>query len=428
MITTLKTRLLPYLFILLLGTFASCEKDDVNSGLIELLSFGPTGAMHGDTLHIIGNNLDKVTAIELTGAVVEKAGFVEQTAEKILLVLPPAVEQGYITLKTPTGDIISKTRLNLEVPVTITSIPASARPGDNITIKGEYMNWVTQVWFEKDKMVDSFVSKSLNELVIKIPMDAQSGTIKLVTGGTEPLEIESETSINVKLPAITSLNPNPVEREKNLTINGTDLDLVKGVMFKGKAIADTVFISRSATQLVIKVPKEADRGKIELIAFSGLKVESADELKLVGDLPALDDFAHAIYTDGLQNGFQDWSWATRDFNSTGKVRQGTNSIKVIYGGGGYEGLTFHNDNGPATGNFSKLEFSAFGDAGTGGKKINIIINGNWGAQYQVTLVEGEWRTFSFNLADIGNPNPLKEVIIQSAGWTGNIYVDHVGLR
>ena len=428
MITTLKTRLLPFFFILLLGTLASCEKDDNNSGITELLSFGPTGAMHGDTLRIIGNNLNDVTAVEFTGAVVEKSGFVEQTSERILIILPPSVEQGFITLKTPAGDIVSKTRLNLEVPVTITSIPASARPGDNITIKGEYMNWVTQVWFEKDKMVDSFVSKSLNELVVKIPMDAQSGKITLIGSGTEPMEVESETTLNVMLPAITSLNPNPVEREKNLTINGTDLDLVKGVMFKGKPTADTTFESRSATQLVIKVPKEADRGKIELVAFSGVKIESAEDLKLVGDLPALDDFPLAIYTDGLENGFQDWSWAVRDFNSTGKVRQGTKSIKVIYGGGGYEGLTFHNDNGPATGNYSKLEFSVFGDEGSAGKKLNLIINGNWGAQYQFSLVEGEWRTFSFNLADIGNPSQLKEIVIQSAGWTGIVYVDHVGLR
>ena len=44
------------------------------------------------------------------------------------------------------------------------------------------------------------------------------------------------------------------------------------------------------------------------------------------------DFPFAIYTDALQNGFQDWSWAAiHDFNSTANVRQGTKSIKATYG-------------------------------------------------------------------------------------------------
>ena len=157
-------------------------------------------------------------------------------------------------------------------------------------------------------------------------------------------------------------------------------------------------------------------------------MESAVEMTLTGDLPPLADFPHAIYTDALQNGFQDWSWATRDINNAENVRQGSKSIKATYGGDGYEGISFHNDGGPATGAYTKLEFSIFAPAALDGKKMNLVINGDWGNQYQFTLTGGEWRTFTFNLADIGAPDPLKEVIIQSGGWTGVIYLDHVGLR
>ena len=425
-------RILPLIFSLLSVTiFIACDKDDeVSSANVELLSFGPTGAMHGDTLWFIGNNLNLVTSIELTGATVAQPEFIRQTAEEITIIVPTATQRGFVKLKTAQGELTSKTMLDLEVIVKINSMPSSARPGENITLTGEYLNWITSVVFEKGKAVDSidFVSKSVNELVLTVPVDAQSGNLIIFTGGTEPDEFVSDNSLQVVLPTFTAMNPNPVEREANLTITGTNLDLVWGVLFKGKTVADTVFVSKSATQLVVKVPKEANRGKIDLVAYSGVKVESSVEMTLSGDLPPIADFPHAIYTDGLQNGFQDWSWATRDINNAENVRQGTKSIKATYGGDGYQGITFHNDGGPATGAYTKLEFSIFAPAALDGKKMNLVINGDWGNQYQFTLTGGEWRTFTFNLADIGAPNPLKEAILQSGGWTGVVYIDHVGLR
>ncbi|MDQ3844810.1 MAG: hypothetical protein M3342_12465, partial [Bacteroidota bacterium] len=90
-------------------------------------------------------------------------------------------------------------------------------------------------------------------------------------------------------------------------------------------------MSKSATQLVVKVPKEAAKGKIELIAYSDIRITSTDDLILVGDLPPLADFPFAIYTDALQNGFQDWSYTSvHDFNSNVNVRQGTKSIRAVY--------------------------------------------------------------------------------------------------
>ena len=413
-------------FITTIGIATSCKKSsEVSSANVQLLSFGPTGARHGDTLRFIGNNLDKVTAINLTGASVAQSAFVKQTPEVIMIIVPMETQQGFITLKTPQGDITSKTQLNLLVPVKVTSVPVQARPGDNITIKGEYLNWVTRIKFGKDKVVDSFVSRSLNQLVVKVPIDAQTGQLVFSTGGTEPLEIVTDSNLVVALPAVSALSPIPVERGKALTITGTNLDLVKGVLFKGRTAPDSVFVSKSATQLVINVPAQANKGKITLVAYSLVTIESAQTLTFVGDLPDLAPLKYAFYIDKLENGWQNWGWgSTADYANTENVRDGAASIKMDYTGQ-WGAMKFANGS-VSTAAYDEVAFSLFGTPGTGGKKINVSPSG--GKTYTVTIDEGKWVEYRLSKADVGNPATITDLTFQNQDWTGKVYIDHVGLR
>ncbi|MCW3080107.1 IPT/TIG domain-containing protein [Segetibacter sp.] len=274
--------------VMLIGLLTACKKDsNVNSGKVELMSFGPTGAKPGDTLRFIGNNLNQVTAIDLTGASVPSSAFIQMTPELISLIVPQQTQQGYVTLRTPQGDIVSKTRLNLMVPVTIASITKEARPGGNVTITGRYMNWVTRVTFAKNKVADTtaFVSKSLTELVVRVPADAQTGPVVLSYGGTEPKDIESADTVKVTLPVSTAFSPTPVKHQTNLTITGTNLDLVKQVVFTGVTTPVTTFVSQSATQVVVKVPASTQKGKVSLLAASGVATVSTTDLDVV--LPSI---------------------------------------------------------------------------------------------------------------------------------------------
>ena len=504
-------------FILSIGFVSSCDKDDdeVVSDKIQLFSFGPTGARHGDTLRFIGANLNKVTAIQFTGtnATVNQADFKEQTSELIKLIVPQSAEQGYVTLKTPEGDIVSKTQFNLNVLTTVTSITAQARPGQNVTITGTYLNWVDRVTFSRDKTVATFVSKTQTQLVVKVPDDAETGPLVLHYMGTDSNYVQTADTLKVTLPVTTGLSPNPIKHQTNLTITGTDLDLTKQILFTNVAAPVTSFVSQSATQIVVKVPAATKKGKVTLVAASGvqsvstaeldvimpaitlmapnpvdpganltvtgtnldlvtsisfvgalspvtsfvsqsatqivvtvpagvlrgkitlgvlnstLTVQSTDDLNITGGLPPLADFPLAIYTDALQNTFQDWSYtATHDFNSTEVVRQGTKSVKSVYAGNGYQGTTFHAGTAPSTTGYTTLEFSVFGAAGTSGKKLNVVINGNYSSPPQVTIVEGAWTTFSLPLSSLGSPAALSEIVLQSAGWSATIHIDHVGLR
>jgi len=585
--------------ILSFGIVTSCDKndDEVTSDKLQLLSFGPTGAKHGDTILFIGNKLDKVTAIQFTGtnAVVNQADFKKQSSRLIALLVPPAAEKGYVTLKTPEGDIVSKTQFNLDVLTGVTSITAQARPGQNVTITGTYLNWVDRVTFSKDKTVTVFVSKTQTQLVVKIPDDAETGPLILHYTGTDSNFVQTADTLKVTLPLTTTMSPNPVKPLTDLTITGTDLDLAKKIIFTGVSAPVTTFVSQSATQLVVKIPETAKKGKLTLEAASGVKttssndldivlpnttglspnpinlaanltitgtdldlvkkvifsgvapavttfvsqsttqlvvkvpagardgkvkleaastvqttssndldivlpaitgispspidpgqdltitgtgfdvvtsvvflnvpavtsfisqsatqivvkvpngalkgkvavgisnpsdtVQSSDVLEITG-LPPLADFTFPIYTDAAQNGFQDWSYtATHDFANTENVRQGAKAIKAIYGGNTYQGITFHNGSTLSTSGYTKLEFSVFAEPSLDGKKLQVVTNGSYsGSVPQVTLVGGGWTTFSVTLSSMGSPTGISEIVLQSAGFTGTVYIDHVGLR
>jgi len=506
------------IIILTVGSlsFYGCKKDNENptSSAAELLSFGPTGAEPGDTIRFFGNNLDQVTEIDFSKATVAKSDFISQTNKEIHVIVPDETEKGFVTLKTPSGDIVSKTQFNISVATTVASITPVARPGENITIKGDYLNWVTSVTFNDGKIVTTFVNQSKNELQLAVPEDAQTGTLVLAYGGTDSNFVETTDTLHVTLPvvtavapnpikhadnvtltgtnldlvkqveftgvstpvtefvsqsatsmvvkvpgattkgavtvvaasgvkttssqeldlimpAITNMSPNPIDPETNVTITGTNLDLVTGIAFVGGTTPDTTFVSQSPTKIVIKVPKGTLKGKVTLsVLNSSLTVSSTDDLVLNGGLPPLADFPFPIYTDATQNGFQDWSYTdTHDFNNTSNVRQGTKSVLGIYNAtNGYQGLTFHNDAGAAIPGYTKIEFSVFGEAGTGGKTLNVVVNKDYSHPIGVTIKEGEWVTYSLELSQFGSPASLVEITLQSAGWGGTIHVDHVGLR
>ncbi len=412
--------------LVLIGTsITSCKKDKItNDGKVVLLSFGPTGAKHGEPIVFIGNNLDKVTGIELVGASIAKAAFTEQTSERIAFVIPNSTQEGFATLKTPDGDVISKTKINFLVPVVVTSITASARPGDNISIKGQYMNWIKEVRFAKDVVETVFVSKSLTELVIKVPQNAQTGTLFISTGGTKPLIIETDSMLKVTLPVITGFSPSPIARGANLTITGTNLDLVRGILFKG-APEVTTFVSKSATQIVVVPPATATKGVLAAVAYSGITTTTTNKLLFIGDLPDLPPLTYAFYIDALQNGWQNWGWGTTiDFVNTDNVRDGNASIKLNYTGQ-WSALKFANGS-IATAPYTEFSFSIFGTPGSGGKKINVSPSG--GTTNTITIVEGSWVDFKLTKAQLGNPATITDITFQNQDWTGLVYVDHVGFR
>lgn len=404
----------------------SCKKDDdAASSAVVLQSFGPVGVIPGQELKFIGLNLQKVNSIEFVGAAVDKSEFTSQTAELITLNVPQSAEEGYVTLKTTDGDIVTKTIINFEAPIVISNFTPEARPGDNITITGNYLNWVTSIRFADNRFATEFVSQSVNELVVKVPDSAKTGFLLFYSGGTEPLETETATELKVILPQITDFDPLPAEKGKDLKIIGTNLDLADGILFKGQKTPVKTFKSKTATQIVLTVPDTVNRGPVAAVALSGESTESTKPILFVGDLPPLDPLDYAFYIDELEGSWQNWGWSSSiDFESQDYVRDGDKAIKVDYTGD-WGALKFANSS-VSTAGYNELTFSIYGTAGTNGLKINLAPSG--GSTYEIVIEEGKWKEYKLTLAQIGNPATISDLTFQCQAWTGVVYVDHVGLR
>jgi hypothetical protein len=258
----------------------SCEKDDKSDDKIALYSFGPMPIARGAELKFIGKNLDKITSIMLPGNQ-EITTFTSKTSEMVTLTVPQDATPGLITVKTPQGDIATKTPIGYSEPISIESfLPATVKAGDEITIKGDYLNLVKEVIFTDRVTVAAFVSQSRKELKVKVPKEAQTGKIIVSNGAEEPILVYSTTALAVKLPAFTKLSPNPVKAGTALTVDGTDLDLVTSILLGGNKKI-TTFTSQTATQIVLNVPADTKDGKVTLIPASGVNVISSDELVMV---------------------------------------------------------------------------------------------------------------------------------------------------
>ncbi len=310
----------------------SCEGKEEEDTKVALYSFGPMPIARGAELKFIGVNLDKVTAVILPDNITVTS-FTRKTPTLLTLTVPQEAMPGYVVLKTPDGDITTKTEIGYSEPISIAGFtPATVKAGDELTISGDYLNLVGEVILTDRIIVaeDDFTSHSRTEIKLIVPAEARTGKIAVSNAEEEPIIVYSAGDLTVTLPAFTSVTPNPVKAGTALTIAGTNLDLVETVTLGGnKVIAAADFVSHTATEIVINVPDDTKDGKVTMIPASGVEVTTADDLLMV--IPTLsvtpvtlrngqditvtgtnlDLVDHVIFGGGTQGTIRDGGTATQ---------------------------------------------------------------------------------------------------------------------
>lgn len=279
----MKTNKLSVLFLagalLMTGvSFTSCLKgDDVDTnqytGGISLNVFGPSPVARGGELRFLGSGMDQVTAVWIPGSGdVTDIRVISDT--EIRITVPQDAEPGQLVLRTPQGDITTQTELTFTEPISIDELsPLSVLPGDELTIKGDYLNLINEVIFADNVTVsaEDFVAHDRKTIRLTVPQEAQSGQVILSDGAELPNLIYSEEELTVVLPAVETVaelqHAKPGDR---ISVDGSHLDLVKEVLMPDGTAVE--FALEGDHTLSFVLPANASDGEIVMVPASEVKV------------------------------------------------------------------------------------------------------------------------------------------------------------
>lgn len=279
----MKTNKLSVLFLagalLMTGvSFTSCLKgDDVDTnqytGGISLNVFGPSPVARGGELRFLGSGMDQVTAVWIPGSGdVTDIRVISDT--EIRITVPQDAEPGQLVLRTPQGDITTQTELTFTEPISIDELsPLSVLPGDELTIKGDYLNLINEVIFADNVTVsaEDFVAHDRKTIRLTVPQEAQSGQVILSDGAELPNLIYSEEELTVVLPAVETVaelqHAKPGDR---ISVDGSYLDLVKEVLMPDGTAVE--FALEGDHTLSFVLPANASDGEIVMVPASEVKV------------------------------------------------------------------------------------------------------------------------------------------------------------
>ena len=266
-----------------LAALSGCRKEVLSTDQfgdgVKLASFAPNPAMRGGEIHIYGSNLQDVAEIRLGGDVtideytIVKSGRQSEITVRIPLEGP---EPGVVSIVDNAGNVYSSiASLTFTESMAIESFaPAEALSGDEITIKGEYLNIVQEVIFGGDVTVTEFASQSRHELKVVLPANAVSGPVRvgdvneLVDQNTIPNVIYSATELTVGDPTVTEAEKAIYKSGDTITVNGEHLDMISTINLTG-AEGIEFNCAGDAKSISFALPASATDGNIVLVSYAG---------------------------------------------------------------------------------------------------------------------------------------------------------------
>ena len=256
------------------------DTDQYSDDHLAFSAFSPNPVYRGGEITVIGSNLDQVAQILVPGVdPITDFNVMGSGREcKLVFALPvDGPEEGKITIVGKDGTRIeSVAKLTYTEPVVFTSFsPASVMPGDELTIKGDYLNLVKEVIFEGAAYVTEFVSQSRYELKLIVPSNAISG--RLIVGDSDEVldpdtvanKVYSEGELTVGDPTVSGLKVDVAKPGETAVISGAYLDMIEKVVFADGVEVTDFTVSSDGKTLSLSIPATAKSGDVVAVDYAG---------------------------------------------------------------------------------------------------------------------------------------------------------------
>ena len=301
---------LAFMCLTVLG-LVGCKQEEFNTDQLDeskvtLVGIAPNPVARGGALRIMGSNLQNVQQVEIPG--VEPITNIEVVASgrvsEIRVIVPvDGPEVGPVSIIAGDTKLTTKASLEYSEPIIFDGFsPASAMPGDVISVKGDYMNNIRQITFEGGAVVTEFESQSRYELKVKVPSSAITG--KIILGDVDESNnpdgkvsnlFYSEKELVIGDPAVKAADRGVIKAGASVTVTGTYLDMIQGLKF-GDVYSDFT-IAADGKSLTTTVPSTAVDAEIVLVSYAGKEFKAGSYQTLVPS--ALKVAADSRYKAGL---------------------------------------------------------------------------------------------------------------------------------
>ena len=282
-----------YSILLALCSFiglVSCTREEISTDqfsddAVVFGAFAPNPVVRGAELRIMGSNLDKIVEVQIPGSepITEIEVVSSGRVSEIRVVTPAAGAEdasvtGPVVITDNAGNTYqSMAELTFTEGIVLDSFsPANAMPGDEVTVKGDYLYNVQQIVLNNGVYVtgEQITAKSRRELKFIVPSNAVTGPVTIGDvdennnpEGLIPNNVPSKEELVIGDPTVKAADRGAVKAGDQITVTGEYLNMIAGANFGGVTVDYTV--AEDGKSLVAALPATAVDGDFVLVSYAG---------------------------------------------------------------------------------------------------------------------------------------------------------------
>ncbi len=236
----------------------------------------PLTVKAGEKITITGSDVDLIESVTFADG--SKTDAVEVVDRKSVRVeVPATATDGKIRAVSYAGvETESEDALTLTLPTGLRVEAADRfKAGSEVTVSGKDLDLVTALSFASAEAAFDYDAES-GSLTAAIPATAVDGALTLTLANGTTVETEAVELVKAEVAAVS---PTELVAGGQITVTGSDLDLITEVKINGAAHEFTA----TETSIVITTGNTSQSGRITLAQQNGVKVEPADEVHFTYD-------------------------------------------------------------------------------------------------------------------------------------------------